>query len=85
MTDCFLYEAYYYLDVYEKNIIISYDLHSLIILTLSGPNQGSKKIELSIPYSNKEECLKASKNRFFFKFPEMKLKLLQNVYLKNQN
>ena len=47
----------------------------LIILTLSGPNQGSKKIELSIPYSNKEECLKASKKiDFSFRFPGNEIK-----------
>ena len=39
----------------------------LIVLTLNSPEQESKDIELRIPYSNKEECLKASKkNRFLF-------------------
>ena len=33
----------------------------LIVLTLSSPEQKSKDIKLRIPYSNKEECLKASK------------------------
>ena len=46
----------------------------LILLTLSSPNQDSKNIELRIPYSNKEECLKASKKiDFSFKFPETEI------------
>ena len=47
----------------------------LITLILSSPNQESKGIELSIPYSNKEECLKASKKiDFSFKFPGNEIK-----------
>ena len=47
----------------------------LIVLTLSGPEQESKDIELRIPYSNKEECLKASKKiDFSFKFPGKEIK-----------
>lgn len=47
----------------------------LIILTLSSPDQESKNIELRIPYSNKEECLKASKKiDFSFKFPGKEIK-----------
>ena len=42
----------------------------LVILTLSSPNKESKEIEIRIPYSNKEKCLKASeKIDFSFKFP----------------
>ena len=47
----------------------------LIALTLSSPEQESKDIELRIPYSNKEECLKASKKiDFSFKFPGKEIK-----------
>ena len=47
----------------------------LIILTLSSPDQESKDIELRIPFSNKEECLKASKKiDFSFKFPGKEIK-----------
>ena len=47
----------------------------LIILTLSSPDQESKNIELRIPYSNEEECLKASeKIDFSFKFPGKEIK-----------
>ena len=47
----------------------------LIILTLSSSNQELKNIELRIPFSNKEECLKASKKiNFTFKFPGKEVK-----------
>ena len=46
----------------------------LIILTLSSSDQDLKNIELRIPFSNKEECLKASKKiNFTFKFPGKEL------------
>ena len=49
----------------------------LIILTLSTPDQESKDIELRIPFSNKEECLKASKKiDFTFKFPGKEVKTM---------
>ena len=47
----------------------------LIVLTLSSPDQESKDIKLRIPFSNKEECLKASKKiDFSFKFPGKEIK-----------
>ena len=47
----------------------------LIVLTLSSPEQESKDIELRIPYSKKEECLKTSKKiDFSFKFPGKEIK-----------
>ncbi len=47
----------------------------LIVLTLSAPEKESKDIELRITYSNKEECLKASKKiDFSFKFPGKEIK-----------
>lgn len=47
----------------------------LIVLTLSNTEQELKDIELRIPYSNKEECLKASKKiDFSFKFPGKEFK-----------
>ena len=47
----------------------------LIIITLSGSEKESKDIELRIPYSNKEECLKASKKiDFSLKFPRKEFK-----------
>ena len=47
----------------------------LIVLTLNSPNQESKNIELRIPYSNEQECIKASnKIDFSFKFPGKEIK-----------
>ena len=46
----------------------------LIIITLSGSEKESKDIELRIPYSNKKDCLKASKkNRLFFKISSQRI------------
>ena len=47
----------------------------LIVLTLSSPEQESKDIELRIPYSDKEECIKESeKIDFSFKLPGKEIK-----------
>ena len=56
----------------------------LIILTLSSPDQESKDIELRIPFSNKEECLKASKKiDFTFKFPGKEVKTMSECIPKD--
>ena len=58
----------------------------LIVLTLSSPEQESKDIELRIPYSNKEECLKASKKiDFSFKFPGKEIVTKSALILENKN
>ena len=58
----------------------------LIVLTLSSSEKGSKDIELRIPYSNKEECLKASKKiDFSFKFPGKEIITKSACILENKN
>ena len=58
----------------------------LIVLTLSSPEQESKDIGLRIPYSNKEECLKASKKiDFSFKFPGKEIKTKSECIPKDNN
>ena len=58
----------------------------LIVLTLSSPEQDSKDIKLRIPYSNKEECLKASKKiDFSFKFPGKEIKTKSECIPKDNN
>ncbi len=56
----------------------------LIILTITSPNQDSKEIELKIPYSNKEECIKASKQiDFSIKLPGKKITTNSKCILKD--
>lgn len=58
----------------------------LIVLTLSSPEQESKDIELRIPYSNEEECLKASRKiNFSFKFSGKDIKTNSECIPKENN
>ena len=58
----------------------------LILVTLSSPELESKDIELRIPYSNKEEFLKASKKiDFSFKFPGKEIITKSSCILENKN
>ena len=58
----------------------------LIVLTIYSSNQEPKEIELRLPYSSKEECLKAEKKvDFSFKFPGKELKTTSKCILKNED
>ena len=58
----------------------------LIVLTVLSSDKEPKEIELRLPYSSKEECLKAEKKiDFSFKFPDKELKTTSKCILKNED
>ena len=55
----------------------------LIVLTVFSSDKEPREIELRLPYSSKEECLKAEKKiDFSFKFPGKELKTTSKCILK---
>ena len=58
----------------------------LIVLTVFSSDKEPREIELRLPYSSKEECLKAEKKiDFSFKFPGKELKTKSKCILKNKD
>ena len=58
----------------------------LIVLTIYSSNQEPKEIELRLPYSSMEECLKVEKKiTFSFKFPGREIKTTSKCILENKD
>ena len=55
----------------------------IVYLTVISPEEGEKIIELTMPYSTKSKCIKASKKLdFSFNFPGAKIKTKSECIIK---